>query len=93
MSTEPFADLAAGPPDHPSRQQLERLMRCKLSRAERSAVVRHLLTNCPQCADVTSRLWGLGEWPRALKVLLQEAARQERSAARHRQSLLETGGL
>jgi hypothetical protein len=78
---------------HPPQETLERFMRCKVSRAERSAVVRHLLTNCPRCVELTSRWWGLGEWPRALKVLLQEAARQERSAARHRQSLLQTGGL
>jgi NADH:ubiquinone oxidoreductase subunit D len=78
---------------HPSRPQLVRFMRCELSRAEVSAIVRHLLTNCPQCAVVTSRVWGLGDRSKALNVLLKEACRQERSAARRRQGLLEADGL
>jgi hypothetical protein len=67
-------------------------MRCELSRAEVSAVVQHLLTNCRECTQVTACLWDLGEWPKALTILLQEAARQERSATRRRRARLETGG-
>jgi hypothetical protein len=64
---------------HPTLHQLERFMRCELSRAEVSAVVRHLLTDCPQCVEVSSRLFKLAKRPAdALQVLLEEATRQER---------------
>jgi len=46
---------------HPAKGQLERLIRGELEPQARLAVVRHLLTGCPRCAEVTRRLWGLGE--------------------------------
>jgi len=38
-------------------------MRGELPRVELLAVVRHLLTRCPECVEVTRRLWQLGELP------------------------------
>jgi hypothetical protein len=40
---------------------LEGLLRGELSAAERRVVVRHLLTGCPQCVQITGRFWALGE--------------------------------
>jgi hypothetical protein len=36
-------------------------MRGEANLAEGCAVVRHLLAGCPQCVQVTGRLWRLGE--------------------------------
>lgn len=46
---------------HPGPRQLEHLMRGELTRLEVLAVVRHLLAGCPMCAEVTRRMWQLGE--------------------------------
>lgn len=46
---------------HPGEQELERFMRGELPRRELHAVVRHLLTGCPQCVQVTRRLWEFGD--------------------------------
>lgn len=54
------------------------------------AIVRHLLTGCLQCIAITRRLWGLGEQPRYLKVLAEEADAVE---LRCRRRLLEADGL
>lgn len=37
-------------------------MRAELESAERKVVVRHLLTGCPRCIQVTRRLWELGDF-------------------------------
>jgi hypothetical protein len=50
-----------GWPEHPPPEVLERFVRAGLSRAENRAVVRHLLTQCPQCRYITGRLWKLSE--------------------------------
>jgi hypothetical protein len=42
-------------------------MRGELQRSEVRHLVRHLLTGCPECLEVTRRLWDLGE--RSLRVL------------------------
>ncbi len=42
---------------HPDPGQLERFMRGELPRSQVAALVRHLLTGCPQCREVTGRLW------------------------------------
>jgi uncharacterized membrane protein len=47
---------------------LERFMRNELSRREVVPIVRHLLTGCTQCLQVTRPLWELGERaPRTLE--------------------------
>ena len=46
---------------HPHPRQLERFMRSELPRAEVASIVRHLLKGCPQCVQVTRRLWSLGD--------------------------------
>jgi hypothetical protein len=48
-------------PSHPPAEDLRRFMRGELERSEARELVRHLLTGCPQCLEVTSRLWDLGE--------------------------------
>ena len=85
--------IRRGPAGHPDKRELERFMRCELPRDEAPAIVRHLLINCPQCMVVTRRLWSLSKRPAAaLQILLEEAARQERGAARHKRRLLEADG-
>jgi hypothetical protein len=46
---------------HPPAGQLERFLRGELGERARLAVVRHLLTGCPRCAEITRRLWSFGE--------------------------------
>jgi hypothetical protein len=46
---------------HPIRAQLETFMRGETPRSEAPDVVRHLLTGCPECLQVTRQLWKLGE--------------------------------
>ena len=48
-------------PPHPPAEDLRRFMRGELKRSEARGLVRHLLTGCPQCLEVTRRLWDLGE--------------------------------
>jgi len=54
-------------PSHPSAEELRSFMRGELKRSEVRGLVRHLLTGCPECLEVTRRLWDLGE--RSLRVL------------------------
>ena len=73
-----------GAQSHPDFLRLERFLRGETSRPEARAVVRHLLRGCPQCLQVTGRLWGLGELARPDKYLLAEMRRllQERLGGR-----------
>jgi hypothetical protein len=49
---------------HPDPSQIARFMRVGgLPREEVRAIVRHLLTGCPRCVEVTRRLWNLGDAP------------------------------
>jgi len=52
-----IAFLEPEPTRHPADSDLERFMRGTLSPEARRDVVRHLLTRCPQCLQVTSELW------------------------------------
>jgi len=52
---------------------LLRFLRSEVSRAERQAVVRHLLTACPQCIAVTREAWHLP----SRSSVIREAAREE----------------
>lgn len=47
--------------DHPDPKLLERFMRGEASALERRTIVRHMLTGCLQCLEVTSPLWRFGE--------------------------------
>jgi hypothetical protein len=47
-------------PDCPTPAALGRFMRVESPRLEARAVLRHLLTRCPQCLDVTRNLWLFG---------------------------------
>jgi hypothetical protein len=47
--------------DHPDRIQLQCFMSGDLPRAEVAPIVRHMLTGCPQCLQVTRQLWELIE--------------------------------
>lgn len=68
---------------HPEPDQLERFMRAELPPDERRAVVRHLLTGCPQCRYITGRLWNLGgEKTLATVALLKKKVRLYRRQAR-----------
>lgn len=42
---------------HPDKHKLEGFARGELPRADLCYVVRHLLTNCPQCGETIRRLW------------------------------------
>ena len=44
---------------HPSAKTLESLVLGKLNRPDAGVVVRHLLSGCPRCAQITARLWDL----------------------------------
>lgn len=46
---------------HPHEKQLERFMRLELPRPEVVPIVRHLMTGCSCCLEVTRRYWELGE--------------------------------
>ena len=50
---------------HPQPSKLESFMRSELPSSEAAGIVRHLLTGCPNCTQVTRRLWRLGEPPEA----------------------------
>ena len=58
---EPEIDLAAAGQWHPHPKQLKRFMSGELPRPEAASIVRHLLKGCPQCVQVTRRLWYLGD--------------------------------
>jgi hypothetical protein len=59
--------------NHPKEAQLASFMAGELRRSEASVVVRHLLTGCPSCVVVTRRLFQLGDLPRDLRFLAEEA--------------------
>ncbi len=46
---------------HPNRAELETFMRGQMPSLEAPGIVRHLLTGCPVCLQVTRQLWKLGE--------------------------------
>jgi len=82
-------DLSAGM--HPEPHKLESFMRAEgLPREEVCAIVRHLLTGCPQCLIVTRRLWGHGEQPLLLKAMAEAT---NGTVIRCRLRLLEADGL
>jgi hypothetical protein len=60
---EEEAALPVGGPSHPGPKQLERFLRGELPQPEVPPIVRHLLTGCPACLQVTRRLWRLGDLP------------------------------
>ena len=47
--------------DHPDRTQLQRFMSGDLPRTEVALIVRHMLTGCTQCLQVTRQFWELIE--------------------------------
>lgn len=49
--------------DHPDPRLLERFMRGEASALERRSIVRHMLTGCLQCLEVTRPLWRFGDRP------------------------------
>jgi tetratricopeptide (TPR) repeat protein len=51
----------AHPANHPDTRLLEGFLRGELDPAESRAVVRHLLTGCPRCVEVTRRSWPLAQ--------------------------------
>jgi hypothetical protein len=58
---EPEIDLPAVSQWHPHPKQLKRFMSSELPRPEVALIVRHLLQGCPECVQVTRRLWYLGD--------------------------------
>jgi len=71
------------PREHPRPDALLRFMRGESPRAEACAVVRHLLTRCPQCLQVTRQLWRFGDEIRKGRVrVTTEAAEQKMEAIR-----------
>jgi hypothetical protein len=46
---------------HPPWKELESLMRGDLPRLRAVAIVRHLLTGCSTCVEVTRRFWSYGD--------------------------------
>ena len=61
---------------HADDEQLERFMRGQLSRPEAAVIVRHLLSQCPQCVAVTRKTWRLGDPPPGLEALIREMQAQ-----------------
>ena len=52
--------------EHPDPDLLERFMRGEMAGSEipeGRKIVRHLLSGCPQCLEVTRRYWALGDMP------------------------------
>jgi hypothetical protein len=43
---------------HPNKALLERFMLGDLPRSGAARIVRHLLTGCTQCREITRQLWG-----------------------------------
>jgi hypothetical protein len=74
---------------HPSRGTMTRFMRGELKRGEAQAIVRHLLTGCPQCRQRTRKLWDLGEFQPPDKYLLAEMRRRAKASRAGRVSLEE----
>lgn len=59
---------------HPAPEVLERFVYGTLGPLECRNVVRHLLTGCPVCRQVTGRFWAVTEKARLGKFLCQEAS-------------------
>lgn len=70
--------------NHPAPHRLEQFMRGGggLPGSEVQAVVRHLLTECPQCVAVTRGFWNLGEGKHAVQILAEDKAAQGRRSRR-----------
>jgi hypothetical protein len=62
----------------PSTEELEGLFRGELPRDQTREIVRHLLTGCPGCLQVTRRLWNLGEVPTRIAISPQGELRMTR---------------
>jgi hypothetical protein len=67
--------------EHPGRDRLERFMRGALSRSETRIVVRHLLTGCGSCREITGRLWRFGDRPAGFRRDPPRSILEEGSAA------------
>jgi hypothetical protein len=63
--------------DPPEPARLERFFRGDLTRDEARALVRHLLTGCPQCLRRTRRLWRLGSKGGGTSMVEMEATRAQ----------------
>jgi hypothetical protein len=68
---------------HPFPADLERFMRGEMEDAERQAVVRHLLTRCEKCCEITARLWNHGS-RQAISLIEMLAKPEMRLAGRRR---------
>jgi anti-sigma factor RsiW len=71
------------PDRHPGEQELQAFMRGELPKPDAAAIVRHLLTGCPECAVVTCRLWRLGVWPPNIRADMAQIAALIRDRRRH----------
>jgi hypothetical protein len=69
---------------HPEPAELERFMRGVLPRDRARAVVRHMLTNCRKCIEITHRWWRLGGRAPGLEALLKEMLAEEEGVGRRR---------
>lgn len=49
--------------EHPDPHLIERFMRNELAGADNKRIVRHLISGCSQCLDVTRRFWTFGDPP------------------------------
>jgi len=61
MSIAPKEERPLDGGNHPDPQRLERFLRGQLPPIEIREIVRHLLTGCPRCREVTRRFWALGD--------------------------------
>jgi hypothetical protein len=58
---------------HPAEDRLKIFMRGGgLPQEEKQAIVRHLLTRCERCLEVTRKLWDFGEFPADLAEMAAE---------------------
>jgi len=76
VSTTSLQRTRVGLQSHPEPAELLRFLRGEASQAEAQAVVRHLLTGCPQCVAVTRPVWRLAEH----ELLAVPAYRRKRSS-------------
>lgn len=58
--------------EHPKPDLLLRFLRDEVSAPERRAIVRHLLTGCPECVAITRPAWGLPDCLRRTKRMRSE---------------------
>jgi hypothetical protein len=92
MSISEEKQVCGGPKVHPERRDLEAFMRAELPRNEAPCVVRHLLTNCAECLEVTRRLWRPERSEVVLRAVAEEETRQARRAAIRSRRLLKFNG-